>query len=238
MKDADLIPLVTSLEQVYDNSDGQIAKIHLPRYQMVAKKFKELYGEDPEYFSRAPGRVNIIGEHIDYSNYAVLPAAIEKDMIIAFKESKEPVIEVHNTNEKDFKYQKVPLDKDIEFKKEEDKKWVNYFLAGFKHILQLKVSKPDKGFKILIDSTVPVNSGLSSSAASSVSSTLVPLTIYGLREKYTRTEMIGHIVEYERSVGVACGGMDQTISIFAETGTAKFIEFNPVKATTVKLPSK
>jgi N-acetylgalactosamine kinase len=126
----------------------------------------------------------------------------------------------------------------MKFMEGKDDKWVNYFLAGFKHILQLKVSKPDKGFKILIDSVVPLSAGLSSSAASSVSSTLVPLTVYGLREKYTRTEMIDHIVEYERSVGVACGGMDQTISVFAEAGTAKLIEFNPVKATKVKLPSK
>lgn len=238
MKDTDIIPLFTSLDQVYDNTNSQIPKIHLPRYQKVAKKFKEVYGEEVDYFSRAPGRVNIIGEHIDYCGYAVLPAAIERDMIIAFKECKELVIEVHNMNEKDYKHMKFPLDKDIKFMENKEDKWVNYFLAAFKHIAQLKAPKLDKGYKALIDSVVPINSGVSSSAAISVSSTLAPLTVYGLRETYTRTNMIGHIVDYERSVGVACGGMDQTISVFAEAGTAKLIEFNPVKAYTVKLPSK
>lgn len=238
MQSSDFIPLYSSLESVYDDIDGRIAKVHLPRYKEIARKFKEVYGEDPEYFSRAPGRVNIIGEHIDYCGYAVLPAAIERDMVIAFKESKDLAIEVHNMNEKEYKHLKFPLDKDVKFLESKEDKWVNYFLAAFRHIAQLKAPKLEKGFKVLIDSVVPVNSGVSSSAAFSVSSTLVPLTVYGLRDKYTRSDMVGHIVEYERSVGVACGGMDQTISVFAETGTAKLIEFNPVKATTVKVPPK
>jgi len=234
----DFIPLKKSLEEVYDNSSGQIAKIHKPRYLAIAKKFQEVYGTAPQYFSRAPGRVNIIGEHIDYCGYAVLPAAIEQDMIIAFIESKDLFIEVHNMNEKEFKHLKFPVNKDIKFIESKEDKWVNYFLAAFRHIAQLKAPKLDKGYKVLISSTVPIDSGLSSSAAFSVSSTLVPLTVYGLRDKYTRTEMCQHIIDYERSVGVACGGMDQTISVFAEAGTAKLIEFNPIKAHTVKVPSK
>ena len=48
------------------------------------KRFKELYGMEPAYYCRAPGRVNIIGEHIDYCGYSVLPAAIEQDFIMAY----------------------------------------------------------------------------------------------------------------------------------------------------------
>ena len=234
----DYIPLHTSLQEIYDDSTGKIAAYHLPRYLSIAKKFEEVYGEKPVFFSRAPGRVNIIGEHIDYCGYAVLPAAIEQDMIIAFVESEELFIEVHNMNEKEFKHMKLPLDKDVKFLESKEDKWVNYFLAAFRHIAREKSPVLNKGYKVLISSTVPIDSGLSSSAAFSVSSTLVPLTLYGLRDKYTRSEMVQHIVDYERSVGVACGGMDQTISVFAEAGTAKLIEFNPIKAYTVKVPPK
>lgn len=234
----DFIPLKLKLEDIYDNSADQVAKIHIPRYQEIAKKFQEVYGEKPQYFSRAPGRVNIIGEHIDYCGYAVLPAALEQDMIIAFKESPELFIEVHNMMESVYKHLKFPLEKDMKFVDQKEGKWVNYFLAAFRHIAKEKSPELKKGYKVLISSTVPIDAGLSSSAAFSVSSTLVPLTVYGLREKYTRTEMVGNVINYERSVGVACGGMDQTISIFAEQGTAKLIEFNPIKAHTVKVPSK
>lgn len=47
--------------------------------------FEAKYGTKPEFIARAPGRVNIIGEHIDYEGYGVLPAAIEKDCLIAVK---------------------------------------------------------------------------------------------------------------------------------------------------------
>jgi galactokinase len=57
--------------------NGSIKKIHERRYNNLRDRFKALYGEIPTFFSRAPGRVNIIGEHIDYCGYAVLPAAIE-----------------------------------------------------------------------------------------------------------------------------------------------------------------
>ena len=51
----------------------------------LTDKFKGIYGSHPDFIARAPGRVNIIGEHIDYEGYGVLPAAIEKDCLIAVK---------------------------------------------------------------------------------------------------------------------------------------------------------
>ena len=50
---------------------------------MVKQKFKSVFKEDPLFFARAPGRVNLIGEHIDYCGYSVLPMAIENDVVVA-----------------------------------------------------------------------------------------------------------------------------------------------------------
>ena len=58
--------------------------------------FKELYGDIPDFVARAPGRVNIIGEHIDYEGYGVLPAAIEKDCLIAVKKVNSLTIEIQH----------------------------------------------------------------------------------------------------------------------------------------------
>ena len=62
-------------------------------------RFKEKFGCSPDFVARAPGRVNIIGEHIDYEGYGVLPAAIEKDCLIAFKRVKSQTIEIAHSIE-------------------------------------------------------------------------------------------------------------------------------------------
>lgn len=57
--------------------NGSLKRKHETRYKNLKDRFKTLYGEMPSFFCRAPGRVNVIGEHIDYCGYSVLPAAIE-----------------------------------------------------------------------------------------------------------------------------------------------------------------
>lgn len=64
--------------------NNMVAEKHKPRYENLSRRFKDLYGVKPEFYCRAPGRVNIIGEHIDYCGYSVLPAALEQDFIIAY----------------------------------------------------------------------------------------------------------------------------------------------------------
>lgn len=62
---------------MYQDVNGSLKKEHEVRLLNLTKRFKDLYGERPRYFCRAPGRVNIIGEHIDYCGYSVLPAALD-----------------------------------------------------------------------------------------------------------------------------------------------------------------
>jgi galactokinase len=64
------------------------------RYQLILDAFKSRYGTLPEFIARAPGRVNIIGEHIDYEGYGVLPAAIEKDCLIAVRKTHSQDIRI------------------------------------------------------------------------------------------------------------------------------------------------
>jgi N-acetylgalactosamine kinase len=205
-----------------------------PSYQKIIALYVKEYGRKPTYICRAPGRVNLIGEHIDYCGYHVMPAALAQDMLIAVSPNGKQYIEVRNT---DPQYQGEKIDlRPPEYHKEPEKKWLNYFLAAYKHILVEK-KPPVIGFDALITSTVPISSGLSSSAAISVSSTLCSLVMHGLQDKYTREDMTPNIIAYERSVGLACGGMDQTISVFAENGKALLVEFNPIKTFPVALPS-
>ena len=65
------------MQDVYQDINGSLKSFHEPRFKNIKDRFKQLYNETPKFFARAPGRVNIIGEHIDYCGFSVLPAAIE-----------------------------------------------------------------------------------------------------------------------------------------------------------------
>jgi len=67
------------------------------RYQKIKETFKRKYGCDPEFYARAPGRVNIIGEHIDYCGYGVLPMAVEQDIVIAVGKNESKMLKLCNT---------------------------------------------------------------------------------------------------------------------------------------------
>jgi galactokinase len=69
---------IGQVEKLYSESSSE-------RYNALVGTFNTVYGSKPEFICRAPGRVNIIGEHIDYEGYGVLPAAIEKDCLIAVR---------------------------------------------------------------------------------------------------------------------------------------------------------
>ena len=116
-------------------------------------------------------------------------------------------------------------------------------MCGYKAVLSIdekyysQVSKP-KGFKILIDSHVPPAAGVSSSSAFCVCAAVTTMHVNGMTNKIPKGDLSQMCVKAERMAGTACGGMDQTISIFAEKNKAKLIEFNPVlKAIDVNVPS-
>lgn len=63
------IPVVTQLDQIYIDTNDSLKNIHERRYLNTSKRFEELYDQKPEFFVRAPGRANIIGEHIGNQHF-------------------------------------------------------------------------------------------------------------------------------------------------------------------------
>eukprot|EP00252_Welwitschia_mirabilis_P002241 TRINITY_DN1214_c0_g1_i1.p1 TRINITY_DN1214_c0_g1~~TRINITY_DN1214_c0_g1_i1.p1 ORF type:complete len:503 (-),score=99.97 TRINITY_DN1214_c0_g1_i1:486-1994(-) len=241
MSDAEqLVPVFSSLDAVY--GEGSLLDEAQLRFNHMKAKFVELYGKEPEVFARAPGRVNLIGEHIDYEGYAVLPMAIRQDNIVAIckrdpQESKK-ILQIGNVSEK------YPLciypadpDQDIDVK---NLKWAHYFLCGYKGFYEyarkegVNVGEP-VGLNVLVDGTVPTGSGLSSSAALVCSSTIAIMAAYDMN--FPKKEVAQFTCECERHIGTQSGGMDQAIAIMGKFGFAKLIDFNPVRASDVQLPS-
>lgn len=68
------------------------------RLQHLKNTFETKYGESPHFYACAPGRVNLIGEHIDYCGYSVLPMAIEPNILAAVSVNKSGTITLANTN--------------------------------------------------------------------------------------------------------------------------------------------
>ncbi|XP_010636756.1 N-acetylgalactosamine kinase isoform X5 [Fukomys damarensis] len=194
--------------------------------------FKSKFGSFPKFYVRAPGRVNIIGEHIDYCGYSVLPMAVEQDMLIAVEPVKTYTLHLANTNPLYPDFSTSTTDVQIDKSKP---LWHNYFLCGFKGVQEhFGLSNPT-GMNCLVDGNVPPSSGLSSSSALVCCAGLVTLTVLGM--KLSKVELAEICTKSERYIGTEGGGMDQSISFLAEEGTAKLIEFNPLRATDVKLPS-
>ncbi|KAI8140906.1 galactokinase [Fennellomyces sp. T-0311] len=229
------VPSYDSLDKIYDTA--ALAK-QGPRYNALVEKFTSLYGRKPDFIARSPGRVNLIGEHIDYSGFGVLPMAIERDVIIAVATTDhDSKVRIANVNPKyeprEFDFEGKETIVTIDATKHE---WTNYFKCGYKGMLERaqNLDKP-KGMYLLMDGSVPAGSGLSSSAAVVCTSALA--TIEANKLSMTKQELTEIAIVAERNVGVNSGGMDQSASVFAEQQYALHVEFVPrLSARPVRLP--
>ncbi|EPE26841.1 Ribosomal protein S5 2-like protein [Glarea lozoyensis ATCC 20868] len=246
MASTDAVPVAQSLKDIYtgDALEGQTA-----RWQSLMKQFQSNYGHAPQFVSRSPGRVNIIGEHIDYSLYSVLPMAITADALLAVRVVEETeksdyyTIKVANVQGTKFPSHefKIPYDTvDIDAKVHE---WTNYFKSGLRGALELLRKKRGSAFlkpvsmEILMDGTVPAGGGLSSSAAF-VSASALALMYANGEKSVDKKELTELAIVSERAVGVNSGGMDQSASVLSLRGTALFVSFTPnLMAQPVKFPS-
>ncbi|KAI5009279.1 hypothetical protein ZWY2020_011374 [Hordeum vulgare] len=226
-EDEELIPALASLEPVY-GAGPALDEARL-RFARLADRFRSLYAAGPALFARSPGRVNLIGEHIDYEGYSVLPMAIRQDMIVAIRRADGGLVRVASVDDKyaTCAYPADP-DKEIDIK---NHKWGHYFMCGSKGI---DMGEP-VALDVVVDGTVPQGSGLSSSAAFVCSATIAIMGILG--KNFPKKEVAQFTCKSERHIGTQSGGMDQAISIMAKPGFAELIDFNPIKATDVQLPS-
>ncbi|XP_033023699.1 N-acetylgalactosamine kinase isoform X4 [Lacerta agilis] len=208
-----------------------IQLVEEPRLLKLKKMFISKFKSTPKFYARAPGRVNLIGEHIDYCGYAVLPMAIEQDILIAAEPLNTPAIHLANTN---------PLYSDFTTNanniqiNQMEPLWHNYFLCGAKGIEDHFSLDSPSGMNCLVEGTIPPSSGLSSSSALVCCAGLV--TLMANEKTLPKVELAELCSKSERYIGTEGGGMDQSICFLAEKGTAKLIEFNPLRATDVRLP--
>ncbi|KAK4433857.1 Galactokinase [Sesamum alatum] len=231
------VPVFNSLEPVY-GAGSHLQEAEL-RFSRLKSKFVDTFGHPPDIYARSPGRVNLIGEHIDYEGYSVLPMAIRPDTIVAIRKvAGEKELRIANVNEK-YSMCTYPADPDQEIDLK-NHKWGHYFICGYKGFYEYAKSNGKNvdrnvGLQVVVDGIVPTGSGLSSSAAFVCSSTIAIMAVMG--ENFPKKDLAQLTCECERHIGTQSGGMDQAISVMAQSGFAQLIDFNPIRATEVQLPA-
>jgi len=170
----------------------------------VLSRFKELFRDEP-LLVRSPGRVNLIGEHTDYNEGFVLPAAVDKAIIFAIAPRKGPLGVLHA----------LDLGQNHEFEivrpVRSDKGWPNYLMGVVEQLdfIGAKVG----GFACVFGGDIPIGSGMSSSAAIEAGLAFALNRIFGLGLDPLAIVKLAQRAENE-FVGVRCGIMDQFINIF------------------------
>ena len=192
----------------------------------LAQKFYERFGSEPRLF-RAPGRVNLIGEHTDYNGGFVLPMAIDREAAAAVSKRPDRRIRVYTENLNDAA--EFDLDAPAEIKKGA---WINY-IEGVARILEQKGVRLS-GADMLIWSDIPSGAGLSSSAALETVTGLALTETSGESVDRVTLAKVGQQTEHD-FVGANVGIMDQFVSAHAEKGHALLLDCRTLEFEQVPL---
>lgn len=177
-----------------------------PLAQKLVSTYQKIFGAKP-LVVRSPGRVNIIGEHTDYNEGFVLPAAIDKAVYVAVEKRPDDLIILHSIDFKD------KFEGRITDVQRSDKHWANYILGVAAQML--KRGHTLGGFNLIIDGDVPLGAGLSSSAAVECATAFALNKLFGLGISRKELTSIAQKAEHEFA-GVMCGIMDQFASMFSK----------------------
>ena len=182
----------------------------------IGAEFRKQFGGEPRVF-RAPGRVNLIGEHTDYNDGFVLPAALDVATTATIAPRGDRMLNVHS----------LIMDETVSFDLDEEnpkarKHWSDY-VRGVAWVLERAGGHRLTGADLMIDSTVPLGSGLSSSAALEVATGYALLSNSGLTVDLTRLALAAQKAEND-FVGMRCGIMDQFIACHGAEGHALLID--------------
>lgn len=179
----------------------------------IEGKFLQTFGAEPDLIAAAPGRVNLIGEHIDYSEGLVLPFAIKDRTFVAVRKRDDSTVRIASVQRRN----KIVTVDIADVKPGVKGEWERYAL-GVLWSMGVK-----SGVDLMIDGHVPLGAGLSSSAALECS---VATAINHLFDMGFNLEQLARLTQKAENqyVGVPCGIMDQSVSLMATQGFALLLD--------------
>jgi galactokinase len=190
--------------------------------------FPDIFGRPAEHTARAPGRVNLIGEHTDYSEGFVLPAAIPRETVVELARSPERQVRAVSLD--------VPSSAPVSYElgaEARRRTWIDY-LQGVTHVLR-HAGHEVGGFDVRIHSRVPLGAGLSSSASFEVAVLRALRAAFQLPLDDVAIARLGQKVETD-FVGAPVGIMDQMAASLADRGSALFLDTRTLAFERIPLP--
>lgn len=180
----------------------------------VVDEFRARTGREPGAVASAPGRVNLIGEHLDYNGGRSLPIALPYRTYVAAAARPDGRTRVQSLQSQDI-VEVGPGDA-------LPGGWAAYVLGVVEALRERDVPVP--GLDLLVDGQVPIGAGLSSSAALECAVALAASRVAGV--EVDREDLVTVCVRAENDfVGARTGSMDQTVALFAEAGHALLVDF-------------
>ena len=195
------------------------------------ERFRELFGTAPDAVVRAPGRVNLIGEHLDYAGLSVLPMAIERRITLYVGPRADGRVRIVNVcrehGEREFAVeQAIPPWPAGD--------WGNYPKAAVQGLVD--DGRRPIGFDALLSSDLPPAAGLASSSALVVAIALGALAVAGSQTDINSLELAALLARAEQYVGARGGGMDQAAILAGRAGFASHVAFDPLRVEWIPVP--
>lgn len=207
-----------------------MSTLHDERTQTLIDEFRSRFGADPQYVSRGPGRVNLIGEHTDYNDGFVLPVALKRDVRFVLRPRSDRQVRIYSVEfgeEGSFDLDGMRFDP--------NRLWLNY-IQGMAWSLEQEGVRL-VGVDAVVSGNVPRGSGLSSSAALEIAAAHAFLIASGQTGALSgpRIAQLAQRAE-NQFVGVNCGIMDQFISELGRAHHALLIDCRSLDYQLVPMP--
>lgn len=198
----------------------------------LRRGFEAAFGRSDDAFHvRAPGRVNLIGEHVDYNDLPVLPMALQCATHIAARARDDARIRIANADAR-FGAREFELSGEIERSAQGD--WSNYVKAAAQ--LLARECGATRGVDLFVSGEIPAAAGLSSSSALVVAAGLALARVNA--QSIEPLAFADQMARAERYVGTNSGGMDQAVCMAGRAGHALLIEFAPLRVARLPCPAE
>lgn len=199
--------------------------------ELLLQRFRECFGGEPTVITRAPGRIEFVGNHTDYNGGTVLGAAIDRGIWVAARATAGNTAKFFSEHSRGV----VTIDLTKVAKQTGGTSWTNYPLGVWTNLPAFGLKQP-AAFEYAVVSDLPAGAGLSSSAAIELASALAFVALTGESPSRETLVKLGKKAEND-FVGVPCGILDQSVSGFGRKNHLVFIDCRGPSFATVPLPA-